>query len=375
MGYPQDIKPLTGLRFIAAMWLLVYFFWGRLGVPPEATPGVVQHGYMGVDLFFILSGFVLAHVYGPQVEAGRFHYGAFVWARLARVYPLHLLTLAAMIAIWGAGTLIGATFEPKAFNPEHLIHHLLMIQAWGFVDADGWNFPSWSISAEWFAYLMFPVLFGAVALLRRAPVVALLLSAALTVGLSILVARHGMELHNMTWQGGALRIVPSFLAGCALWQIGRRMQPMAAPLAWAGIAASVAWIVVTAEAALPSAALWPGLVGLVFFMAASATSAAGAVCATPMWVWLGEISFAVYMVHLPVDIAFYQIAERVVGVPTGPLAFVLVGVAMALTVAVAAASHAWFEKPVRDLMRRHAPAWFRSGPAQVVAARSGAPAG
>lgn len=373
MGYPQDIKPLTGLRFIAAMWLLVYFFWGRLGVPPESTPGVIQHGYMGVDLFFILSGFVLAHVYGPQVEAGRFHYGSFVWARLARVYPLHLLTLAAMVAIWGAGTLIGATFEPKAFNVEHIVHHLLMIQAWGFVDADGWNFPSWSISAEWFAYLMFPVLFGAVALLRRAPLVALLLSAALTVGLSMLVARYGMELHKMTWQGGALRIVPSFLAGCALWQIGRTMKPMAAPLAWAGIAASVAWIVVTAETALPSVALWPGLVGLVFFMAASATSTSGAVCATPLWVWLGEISFAVYMVHLPVDIAFFQIVERVIGVPTGPMAFALVGVAMALTVAVAAASHTWFEKPVRDVMRKYAPAWFRATPTAIVAAQSGAP--
>lgn len=359
MAYPQDIKPLTGLRFVAAFWLLVYFFWGRLGVPPEATPGIVLRGSMGVDLFFVLSGFVLAHVYGPQMEAGRFHYGAFIWARLARVYPLHLLTLAAMIAIWAAGTMIGASFEPAAFDPRQIPHHLLLVQAWGTVSSDGWNFPSWSISAEWFAYLTFPLLFGAVALLKRVPVLALALCIAATCAAEVWFARQDMAFHNLTWQGGALRIIPSFLAGCALWQIGRTLPPMPAWLALGGTLASVVWIVVFCELGVSTSLIWAGLAGLVFFLAGTATTSIQ-LLSGPRWVWLGEISFAVYMVHLPVDIAFYQVVERLAGTPAGPLAFVVCALAMLLVVAAAAASYSWFERPVRSWMRAHAPAPCRA---------------
>jgi peptidoglycan/LPS O-acetylase OafA/YrhL len=359
MGYPQDIKPLTGLRFVAAFWLLLYFFWGRLGLPDEATPGLVERGYLGVDLFFVLSGFVLAHVYGPQVESGRFHYGAFIWARLARIYPLHLVTLAAMLLIWVAGTAVGASFYPPAFDLSQIPHHILMIHAWGVIGSDGWNFPSWSISAEWFAYLAFPLLFGAVAFLRRWPLVALILSMALFVVLYLATARQGVELTSMTWQGGIVRIVPSFLAGVALWQVGRT-GTMSHIVALAGAAVSVLWVVVTTEFRLPTLVTWPGLLGLVYFLAGTA-SGSRPLFATPLWVWLGEISFAVYMVHLPIDIAFYQVVERVLGgAPTGVLALALGLVAMVLCIVAAAISHRWFETPVRNWMRSHAPPWFRS---------------
>jgi peptidoglycan/LPS O-acetylase OafA/YrhL len=359
MGYPQDIRPLTGLRFVAAFWLLVYFFWGRFGVPLEQAPGVVERGYLGVDLFFVLSGFVLAHVYGPQVESRTFHYGSFLWARLARIYPLHLLCLAAMILVWAAGRAVGATFEPSAFDTGQIIHHVLLIQAWGTVASDGWNFPSWSISAELFAYLLFPLLFAAVALLRRAPVAALAASIALTFAGSFWFARSGVDFHNLTWQGGALRIVPSFLAGCALWQIGRTMAPMAPSLALGGVAGSVAWIAVTSELGLSSAVIWLGLVALVFFVAATATGGRP-ILASPRWVWLGEISFAVYMIHLPVDIIYYQVLERLIGTPTG-LTAVAAGAGAFLAVLVAAAaSYAWFERPVRQWMRANPPPLMRA---------------
>jgi peptidoglycan/LPS O-acetylase OafA/YrhL len=359
MGYPQDIRPLTGLRFVAAFWLLLYFFWPRLDVPPDVTPGIVARGYLGVDLFFVLSGFVLSHVYGPQVEAKRFHYGSFLWARLARIYPLHLLCLAAMIVIWAGGQAVGASFAPEAFDTGQIIHHLLLIQAWGTVASDGWNFPSWSISAELFAYLLFPLLFAAVTLLRRAPLAALAASIALTFAGSFWFARSGVDFHNLTWQGGALRIIPSFLAGCALWQIGRTMRPMAPGLALAGVAGSVAWIAVTSQLELSSAVIWLGLLGFVFFVAATATGSRP-VLASPRWVWLGEVSFAVYMIHLPVDIVFYQLVERVYGSPQGVAAWAFCAVAIALVIAAAAVSYTWFERPVRQWMRTNPPPFMRA---------------
>ena len=94
--YPQDLKPLTSLRFIAAFWVLLYHFKDHLGLDLGRF-GLVAHGYLGVDLFFTLSGFILAHVYLTGLEAGEFGYGGFLKNRIARVYPMHLAALAATL--------------------------------------------------------------------------------------------------------------------------------------------------------------------------------------------------------------------------------------------------------------------------------------
>ncbi|MCH2910584.1 hypothetical protein K3V95_14790, partial [Listeria monocytogenes] len=78
---------LTAIRYVAALWVVLYHHWSTAtGAPP---PALIAKGYLGVELFFILSGVILCHVYFDQACAGRFRYGAFLWARIARVYPLH----------------------------------------------------------------------------------------------------------------------------------------------------------------------------------------------------------------------------------------------------------------------------------------------
>src|SRR5690554_6456686 len=94
--YPHELKPLTSLRFLAAFWVLLYHFKDHLGLGLRQF-GLVADGYLGVDLFFTLSGFILAHVYLQSLEGGRFGYGGFLKNRIARVYPMHLAALAAMI--------------------------------------------------------------------------------------------------------------------------------------------------------------------------------------------------------------------------------------------------------------------------------------
>jgi peptidoglycan/LPS O-acetylase OafA/YrhL len=363
-AYPADIRPLTGLRFIAAFWLLLYFFWERLGVPREAAPGFIIKGHLGVDLFFVLSGFVLAHVYGPQIAAGRFSYGGFVWARLARVYPLHLACLLATIVLWSAGRAMGVDFPAGAFELAHLPAHLTLTHAWGILKSDGWNFPSWSISAEWFAYLTFPVAFAVAAWFRKVPWAGVLAAGALFGVLFTLVAQVGMTLTNMTWQGGALRIVPSFLVGIALWRLGDAHVSVRGPWAIAGVAGSAFWIVVAAQAGLSDAIIWPALAALVFFTAETAKSTKTAMFATPAWVYLGEVSFALYMVHLPVDIAFYQIVERVLPGAQGGMLVVLMIAAIGASLAAAMIAHAFVEKPAREWMRAHPPGLARGAPAK-----------
>ena len=91
------IRPLTALRFFAAFWVVLFSYWRKLGGPVASM--LVQKGYLGVELFFILSDFVLCHVYLKGFGDGHFTYRSFLWSRLARVYPLHLATLTAMGAL------------------------------------------------------------------------------------------------------------------------------------------------------------------------------------------------------------------------------------------------------------------------------------
>ena len=356
MNYPTDIKPLTGLRFIAATWLLLYFFWPRLGLADGVRPNIIEAGNLGVDLFFILSGFVLAHVYGPQVENNKYHHGAFIWARLARVYPLHLLTLLAVIGIWLVGHALGSSFENGAFVPWHIPFHLTLTHAWGFLKSDGWNFPSWSISAEWFAYLTFPVSFYIVSRFRKSPIWGLVAIVALFAALHQALGANDIELTDMTWQGAELRIMVAFIGGAMLWQAGRNLVTTP-QIAIAGVAVSVLWLGVTCTFTTSSLLIWPGLMALFFFLAETSKHPNATLLGSKTWVYLGEISFAMYMVHLPVDIVYYQIVEKFIG-GADKYATVLVIGAFAMVVIVAAAAHAIFEKPIRNYMRANPPKYM-----------------
>ena len=107
-----NIKPLTAFRFFAALWVVLYHYWPKLDV--GFVPAIAAKGYLGVEAFFILSGFILCHVYLRGFGEGRFQYGDFLWNRLARVYPLHLATLVGI----GAMAIVDRTPTPKPSEPS-----------------------------------------------------------------------------------------------------------------------------------------------------------------------------------------------------------------------------------------------------------------
>jgi peptidoglycan/LPS O-acetylase OafA/YrhL len=140
---PSRLDALTGLRFWFAFLVVVHhslqhWFGGR--VYP-----VADFGYIGVDFFFVLSGFVLTWSWRPEVPARRFW-----WNRVARIWPLHLTTL-----------VLGVAFVADQMNRPGVlgtVANLLLLQAW--VPSDkvyfGYNAVAWSLSCEVFFYLAFP---------------------------------------------------------------------------------------------------------------------------------------------------------------------------------------------------------------------------
>lgn len=355
------IKPLTSLRFFAAFWVVLFHYFPKL--EGFSAPAFVEKGYLGVELFFTLSGFILCHVYLSSFGEGRFRYGSFLWARLARVYPLHLATLCGMGVMAAVALLAGMSIDPNILSWQALPANLLMVHAWGFAPVAGWNHPSWSISAEWFAYLTFPLFAWTAWRLRARPYLAMAGAVVFLAALNALFQETaGFPLTRATIAWGALRIVPCFALGCAtylVWRSGvadrRKESAFGAFFFGAGIGLG-------AQLGAPDALLVAGFAGLILSLAklASAGSRFGTHRA---FVYLGEISYSVYMICIPWQLASFNAATKIMHISDDKLPWYLWLVLTAAVVPLAALSYHVIEKPAREAMKL----WAARRPAHEIA--------
>lgn len=359
----QQIHPLTSLRFFAAFWVVLFHYWPALAT--TGTPLLVAKGYLGVEVFFILSGFILCHVYRAEVEAGRFAYGRFLWARLARVYPLHLATLIGMGVLAGGATAAGFAVDPNILSWESLPANLLLVQAWGLAPTAAWNHPSWSISAEWFAYLTFPLFaWGALALKAR-PLVAVALAAIFMAGLYAgFEALAGRPLTLATIHWGALRIVPCFALGCALHSLWRGRAAGGRGQAWLGALISGAVALIAAGFGLSDTVIVLAAGGVIFYLARLAETGSQAL-SSPVLTYLGEISYSIYMICVPWKIVFVNGVISLLELegeqlPIGLWLVLFVGV-----IPLAALSYHLIEKPARAQMKLWPSLWKGRAPRAV----------
>ncbi|MGN6209437.1 acyltransferase family protein [Asticcacaulis sp.] len=346
---PQNLKPLTALRIFAAIWVVSYHFWPDLG---SAMPAFVSKGYLGVELFFVLSGFILSHVYLERFRERRFSYREFLWARLARIYPLHLAIMAGLAALILFLSLVGVHAGDKLIVWSSLPAHLTLTQAWGLAPHGGWNHPSWSISAEWFAYLTFPAFALAAGALWNRPRLAIGLAAALLVGLYIVFPRvAGFGLTSATIFWGALRIVPCFALGCALWLAWRAdvLKTKAQTLILAG--ASVLGLVASTSFGLPDYVSVAACAGLILGLGAAARHGATILSHSAL-VYLGEVSFAVYMVCIPWQLVIGEGLQKFAHMAPGHMPLPVWLAMFTGVVPAAMVMHHLVERPARDWMRR-----------------------
>lgn len=154
-----EIKSLTALRFIAAFYVSTYHLHYFYKTDMGWFNVFLSNGYLAVDFFFILSGFILTHTYFTAFTAGSFSARSFIIKRLARIYPVHIVTLFIMVLIFYIMEMVGIERNEGSSGVYEILCNLLLIHAWGVLDYYSYNLPSWSISAEFFAYLIFPFLF------------------------------------------------------------------------------------------------------------------------------------------------------------------------------------------------------------------------
>jgi peptidoglycan/LPS O-acetylase OafA/YrhL/lysophospholipase L1-like esterase len=332
----------------------------------DALAPVLNSGAQGVDLFFILSGFVLTWNYLQRMGPGwstraTLH---FLWLRLARVWPVYLVTLH-LAAAWIVFTLhVGHIPSEQAHQLTAIsyVRQLLLMQLWfqPFFDGSSWDGPAWSISAEWLAYLLFGLLIVVIFRMAHATStrgLVLLALAASTPPVLLLVASG----HLYTPWSWLPRIVMQFLAGALACAAVRKLRLSDGQRRGAGYLSALVGAAIVGTLFLLDAYPLPGIEdsgGVVdlLFVPFVITLAAGAgslpaVLSTRLMVYGGHISFGIYMVHELVHTAWTWAAaqfELTLRAASGPLMLLAV---FAATVGSAALLFHLVEEPARKWMR------------------------
>lgn len=366
-----EIKALTGLRLFAAIWVVLFHFRPLLAqaVPDfsSALAPVLNTGAQGVDLFFILSGFVLAWNYldrmGPSWSTrDTLH---FLWMRLARVWPVYLVTLH-LAALWIIFTLnVGHVPAENAdtLTATSYIRQLFLVQLWfqPYFDGSSWDGPAWSISAEWLAYLSFGFLALVIFRLARATRARslLLLAFATTLPPVMFLLASGQFYTPWSWLP---RILLQFTAGAIACAAVRRLDPSDRTRALAGIgsvllvAAIIGTLYWLDGHPIPEVVDSGGVVDLLFVplvvMLAIGSGTLPRLLSVRALVYGGQISFSLYMVHELVHTAWNWAAEQFELLLAGPGGPWLLTAIFAVTLACSALLYHLVEEPARHWMRR-----------------------
>lgn len=327
----RRIHELDGLRGILALLVCVFHFTSTFPAAVSVTERylpLLRNGWFSVDVFFVLSGFVLAYVYGQSFRDGldREKLFDFMAARVARLYPVHLVTLAALVVVLVPFIYWREVFQsPDGHYSWHsLPANLLMLQG-PWVDHRTWNYPSWSISAEFHAYALFPLL----VLLVRGTWKSI---AALVLGVGIpLAIYYSRGLDEEFPTNGAvvlLRSLPLFLAGIGLYNLHDRLVKVAAPVIVLPIAAIPLLLSFQALAPLAVLSIYALIIGSLTLAPLQRF------LQTRQAVRLGELSYSLYLVHALVQVF---VLERIQDIfhpgASASVALVVIGAICALVAA------------------------------------------
>lgn len=361
-----ELLELTAARGFAAFAVVLFHVDRYSGEPIEQWFQVSELGKLAVDFFFVLSGFVLVHVYGAAWAKGTYRHRDFLVRRIARIWPLHFVCLFGVGAVIAAGSFI--SLRPAwPVEASSFFAHLFLLNATGLSPQLSWNQPAWSVGAEWSAYLAFPFYLVLCSRLRSAWA-KLAATITLLVGLwAIVSATSGLELLSLDANGGILRIIPSFFAGVALRQIYGR--GVGAGLSGAVVTFGLAATSVAALTAIwlraPAIWVWPALPALIYLLALRARISEPGLLRSRTLIWLGEVSYALYLVHALVLMVTFTVAKKIVGAED-PLALLALGALGAvLAICVAAVAHYAVERPAQRLILKYALAPRRSAAARL----------
>ncbi len=343
-------RALTGLRGVAALLIVVHHYALLQSSFPPALHNLAHGAYLAVDLFFVLSGYVMALAYGHWFTptTGWPHHGLtglaayieFILRRLARLWPLHAVVVLTLLAQ-------DYLLDRWMAWPKLIACNLLLVQGWGI--SQSINPPSWSISTELAAYLLFPLLSALVlhgpqwkawaALAAAAGLLVIAVTLASDTGLG---RRGALDIHENWSVLPLLRCLGGFTIGLVLFRAvraARLSRLLAQPWTGPAIAASVLAMLGLRAPDLLIYPLLPVLVAAVHL----GVGRMQRVLASSWPHRLGVLSYALYLVHYPI------IAAVPSGLWPSPYSFVA---CLGISLGVASGAHRLVEWPARLGLRR-----------------------
>ncbi|MEZ5953047.1 MAG: acyltransferase [Hyphomonas sp.] len=339
---------LNGLRFFLAIWI-AYFHVGHMfdehgfGDLPLLRMGIAR-----VDMFFVLSGFVLTHVYWAR-RTKPFDFPDFMAARIARIYPMYLIALALIGTYLILGIALGKS--PEASYPvSDLIKCLFFLQAFGLTETNAWNFPAWAVAAEMGGYVAFPVFIFAANRMRQHPWILLGIAIGIVAAVQAFLwnAFH-MHMNLATTDWGALRGASVMFCGSAARVAYDAYKPGKAGT-YAGLAAGIGIAVITAlnQWGVPLIGLGAAL--MMMSLARLDADYGGTFLSRPLMQTLGNWSYVIFILHAPVYTILVH-GMSLVGIDFVANAWTSLGMT-AIVVAISGPIFNLIERPARARIRQ-----------------------
>ena len=366
---PRHIPALTSLRFIAAFMVMfghtMGHFYSGFDHNGSTYPALANLAQVGMSLFFVLSGFVISYNYSSIGSLQSAELKRFAVARVARIYPLYIAVLLFNNWMWSWNYV----------TPGGLAAHLTLTQDW-FMDTVG-GLPlisqfhnaevTWSISAEWFCYILFPLVCFGLDRLRR-PLLMLMLTWVVTIAFMRWV-RHAAPYYDsigaykfIEWLGyysPYVRLL-EFLVGCLVFRIGVSLPaPGNAELRLAPLIALVAiiWLCIadvlcnaTWMHSMLSIFGWcggytPGAALLIFYCHRHG----GGLLENRLLELFGDASYSFYLLHTLILAAFLKLIPA----PTTDVfsALIVIFSAIVANLALSVLLYKFFELPARNIIR------------------------
>lgn len=368
------ITTVTPLRGIAA--LIVVVFHSNLAFVrmfPRDEAKFISNGWLWVDFFFILSGFIISYVYSDTFVQGlkSESYWKYVGARFARIYPLHLFTLiwslVCSLAVLHYANNIHPFFR-NIFNPEASLPSIFLIQSLHLYVTAPLNTPSWSLSTEWWVYLIFPLLVPIFASLKaHRKIVGFLMIGGFYVFIKFVVGPFGQPFPgspnlNLVSDFGIIRCLAGFMMGMFIYQIFKTGDGSSLlKKSWCFTITFLVTLILlgsSVENLIFVLLLFP----LIILTAAHNTTVIKSILDTPVLQHLGDWSFSIYMVHMPIIQTFVIFfmkenprmydtfpPQREINFTTGLFYCIIL---VALTLITAAITYRYVEVPARDYLNK-----------------------
>ena len=265
----------------------------------------IRNAYLFVDFFFVLSGFVITASYASRLASG-YSTLKFMLLRFGRVYPLHLFTfgiflMLALLKYFSARHGGPQPFESDIENPHAIITNLLLIHSLNLHDSNSWNFPSWSISTEFYSYLFFAIV---VTVFRRHFAVVMGIVVILS---PIFIGLYSPKYMDTTYDYGFIRCLFGFGIGSLLWKIyekyihEHKLRANKNKLIWTALELACVLIVVlfvTTAGDSPLSIAAPLVFAAVIVVFTYENGFISGILLTRGFVTIGTLSYSIYMMHI-----------------------------------------------------------------------------